>query len=231
LAVEKRVLRHELKYFIHETDYLWLRDRVAVAMPLDTNADPATRGYSIRSLYFDDILDSAVYEKVDGNPLRNKFRIRIYKMSDNIIMLEKKSKVMYYTAKDSLRITRQQCDGILSGDFNAIYPSESPLLQEFYGLTKTKHLKPKVIVDYFREAYVYPAGNVRVTFDLNIRSGLYSEDLFSGKPSSVPVLEPRMHVMEVKYDAFLPPHLKALLQGIAGERIAVSKYVLCRRFH
>jgi hypothetical protein len=231
LAVEKRVLRHELKYFIHEADYLWLRDRVATAMPLDTNADPATRGYNIRSLYFDDLLDSALFEKVDGDATRNKFRIRIYKMSDKVIMLEKKSKVMYYTAKDSLQITRQQCDGILAGDFNAIYPSESPLLQEFYGLTKTKLLKPKVIVDYFREAYVYPAGNVRITFDLNIRSGLYSEDLFSGRPASLMVLEPRTHVMEVKYDTFLPPHLKALLQGVPGQRIAVSKYVLCRRFH
>lgn len=231
MAEERRVLRHELKYLISETDYLWLRDRVATAMPLDNNADPATRGYSIRSLYFDDILDTAVFEKTQGEATRKKFRIRIYKMSDRNILLEKKSKVMYYTAKDSLRLTREQCDGILAGNYDSIYPSESPLLQEFYGLIKTKLLKPKVIVDYFREAYVYPAGNVRITFDLNLRSGLYSNDLFSGRPSSLMVLEPNTHVMEVKYDAFFPGHLRALLQGVPGQRLAVSKYVLCRRFH
>lgn len=231
MAEEQRVLRHELKYIISEAQYLWLRDRVAAVMPLDSNADPATRGYSIRSLYYDDINDGALFEKVDGDAFRSKFRIRIYRLSDKRILLEKKSKVTYYTAKDSLTLTREQCDGILTGDYNTIYPSESPLLNQFYGLIKTKLYKPKVIVDYFREAYVYPAGNVRVTFDLNLRSGLYSHNLFSGIPSSVPVLDPNMHVMEVKFDNFLPTHLKVLLQGIPGQRLAVSKYVLCRRFH
>jgi hypothetical protein len=231
LAEERRVLRHELKYLISEAAYLWLRDRIATAMPLDSNADPATRGYHIRSLYFDDLLDSALFEKVDGDILRNKFRIRIYKLSYRQILLEKKSKVSYFTAKDSLALTRAQCDSILAGDFNAIYPSESALLREFYALSRTKLLKPKVLVDYFREAYVYPAGNVRITFDLNLRSGLYSNDLFSGKPSSLPVLEANTHVMEVKYGSFLPPHLRELLQGTPGQRLAISKYVLCRRFH
>jgi hypothetical protein len=231
LAAERRVVRHELKYLIPETAYLWLRDRVAAAMPLDSNADPSTRGYSIRSLYFDDLLDSALFEKVDGDAMRNKYRIRIYKLSDRQILLEKKSKVSYYTAKDSVALTRAQCDGILAGDYNIIYPSESALLREFYALSRTRLLKPKVIVDYFREAYVYPAGNVRITFDLNLRSGLYSNDLFSGKPSSLPVLEPDTHVMEVKYDSFLPPHLRALLQDTPSQRMAISKYVLCRRFH
>lgn len=231
MAEEKRVLRHELKYIITETDYLWLRDRIAAVMPLDSYADPATRGYGIRSLYFDDILDRALFEKMEGDSLRNKYRIRIYSHNKDRILLEKKSKVMYYTAKDSLTLTREQCDALLSGDYNAIYPSESRLLQEFYGITKTRLLKPRVIVDYFREAYVYPAGNVRITFDLNVRSGLYSNDLFSGIPSTVPALEPDEHVLEVKFDAFLPSHLRALLQGIPGQRTAVSKYVLCRRFH
>jgi hypothetical protein len=231
LALEKKVLRHELKYLINDADYMWMRDRIAMAMPLDSNADPATRGYNIRSLYFDDVMESAVFEKADGDPLRNKYRIRIYNYSDKSIQLEKKSKVIYYTAKESIKLSRTQCDGILAGDFNSIYPSESALLREFYALMRTRLLKPKVIVDYFREAYVYPAGNVRITFDLNVRSGLYSNNLFSGTPSSVMVLEPNTHVLEVKYDNFLPSHLKALLQGLPGQRLAVSKYVLCRRFH
>lgn len=231
MAEESRVLRHELKYIIGEADYIWLRDRVAAVMPMDKNADPATRGYYIRSLYYDDINDGALFEKVDGDAFRSKFRIRTYRLSDKRILLEKKSKVTYYTAKDSLTLTREQCDAILAGNYDAIYPSESPLLMEFYGLIKTKCYKPKVLVDYFREAYVYPAGNVRITFDLNLRSGHYSQNLFSKIPASVPVLEPDTHVLEVKFDNFLPSHLKVLLQGLPGQRTAVSKYVLCRRFH
>jgi hypothetical protein len=231
LAEENKILRHELKYFISETQYLWLRDRIAAVMPLDSYADPTTRGYGIRSLYYDDINDGALFEKADGEALRDKFRIRIYSHNKERILLEKKSKVMYYTAKDSITLTRAQCDGVLSGDLNQIYPSQSPLLQEFYARIRTRLLKPKVIVDYFREPYVYPAGNVRITFDLNIRSGIYSNDLFSGVPASVAVLEPDIHVLEVKFDNFIPSHIRAIIQGIPGQRTAVSKYVLCRRFH
>lgn len=231
MSEEKKVLRHELKYFINETDYLWLRDRIAAVMPLDSYANPTLRGYGIRSLYYDDIADNALFEKQEGESLRDKFRIRIYSHNKDRILLEKKSKVMYYTAKDSVTLTKEQCLGILSGDYNTIYPSESPLLREFYALMRTRLMKPKVIVDYFREPYVYPAGNIRITFDLNIRSGLYGHDLFNGVPACVPALDPGTHVLEVKYDTFLPEHLRVILQGIPGQRIAVSKYVMCRRFH
>ena len=47
-------------------------------------------------------------------------------------------------------------------------------MREFYGAVAARQLRPKVLVDYFREAYTYPAGNVRVTFDLDIRSGQYA---------------------------------------------------------
>lgn len=228
---EKRVLRHELKYMLNERDYHWLRNRVAALMPLDIHADPRSRGYDIRSLYYDDAYDSALFEKVDGDLARHKYRIRIYRYSDRYILLEKKSKAAYYTLKDSARISRQQCDRILAGDYGALYETPSPLLREFYGAITTSHLRPKVLVDYFREAYTYPFGNVRVTFDLGIHSGQYAQDLFSGRPSPLPVLPSGQHVMEVKYDAFMPQPILALIQGMPGERIAVSKYVLCRRFH
>ena len=231
MSDRKKVLRHELKYRLNERDYLWLRNRVAALMPLDTHADPESRGYHIRSLYYDDAYDSALFEKVDGDLSRQKYRIRIYQFSDRYILLEKKVKAAYCTVKDSARISREQCDRILSGDYGVLYESPKPLLREFYGAITSRQLRPKVLVDYFREAYTYPAGNIRITFDLDIHSGQYAQDLFSGRPSSLPVLPCGQHVMEVKYDAFLPASIRALIQGMPGERIAVSKYVLCRRFH
>lgn len=228
---QRRALRHELKYMLSERDYHWLRNRVAALMPLDTHADPHSRGYHIRSLYYDDAYDSALFEKVDGDLSRQKYRIRIYRLSDSYILLERKVKAAYCTVKDSARISREQCDRILCGDYGVLRESQSPLLMEFYGAITSRQLRPKVLVDYFREAYTYPAGNVRVTFDLGIHSGQYAQDLFSGRPSSLPVLPCGQHVMEVKYDAFLPQPVHALIQGMPGERIAVSKYVLCRRFH
>lgn len=231
MTEENRVLRHELKYIINDHEYLWMRDRLAATMPLDRNADPATRGYFVRSLYYDDPMDSALWDKADGTKVRQKYRLRIYNHSDRRIQLERKAKVDYYTAKDSASIDREQCDRLLRGEFEAIYDPQSPLFKDFYARLRAGCYRPKVLVDYFREAYVLPVGNVRITFDRDIRSANYDVDLFSGRNGNVAVLEPHTLVMEVKYDEFLPPHIRMVLQGVVGQRMAVSKYVLCRRFH
>ncbi len=230
VALDKNVLRHELKYVLSDADYLWLRDRLMAFMPLDSNADAATRGYHIRSLYFDDPENTALFEKTNGDEYREKFRIRTYRATGDIV-LEKKSKVVYYTSKQSAKMSREQCDRLLAGDADALLESDSPLMREFYAKMRSRVLRPKVIVDYWREAYLYPAGNIRITFDRDLHSGNYSLDLFSERTSAVPVMEPGTMVMEVKYDNLFPPHIKALIQGLNAQRLAVSKYVLCRRFH
>lgn len=230
MAEEKNVLRHELKYLISESEYLWLRDRLIAFMPLDSNADAASRGYHIRSLYFDDPENTALFEKADGDEYREKFRIRTYKATGDIV-LEKKSKVVYYTAKQSATMSRDICTRLLAGDIEALLESDSPLMREFYTKIRARVLRPKVIVDYWREAYLYPAGNIRITFDRDLHSGNYSLDIFADRTSPVPVLEPGTMVLEVKYDNLFPAHIRALIQGLTANRLAVSKYVLCRRFH
>ena len=45
---------------------------------------------------------------------------------------------------------------------------------------KTQQLRPRVLVSYVREPYVYAAGNVRVTFDSNIRTSLFQRDFLNG---------------------------------------------------
>ena len=157
---QRTVLRHELKYMLNERDYLWLRNRVAALMPLDDHADPESRVYHIRSLYYDDAYDSALFEKMDGDISRQKYRIRIYHLCDSYILLEKKAKAVGCTVKDSVPITREQCDRILGGDYGVLYESPSPLMREFYGAITTRQLRPKVLVDYFREG-LYLSGGKR----------------------------------------------------------------------
>ena len=41
--------------------------------------------YHIRSLYFDDINNTALFEKQAGILTRKKYRIRIYNLEDNVI--------------------------------------------------------------------------------------------------------------------------------------------------
>ncbi|MDD3242373.1 MAG: polyphosphate polymerase domain-containing protein [Eubacteriales bacterium] len=226
-----RSLRYELKYMINEAEYLWVRDRLAALMPTDNHADPTTREYHLRSLYFDDINNSAMWEKQDGVEFRDKYRIRTYKMGKGDIVLEKKSKLGMMTAKDSAPMTRNQYEDLVFGDYNFLMPSKEPLFEEFYGKIRTQLLKPVVIVDYDREPYIYPIGNVRITFDRNLHSGQFSTDILSGEVTSVPVFDAGALIMEVKYDDILPPQVRALLGGMTAQRMAISKYTLCRRYH
>ena len=83
--------RHEWKHEISIFDVLCLRQRLSSVM----TPDPHARGgrYFVRSLYFDDLRDTALREKLDGVSRREKFRLRCYNGDDSYLVLEKKSKV------------------------------------------------------------------------------------------------------------------------------------------
>ena len=221
--------RHELKYFINPAELEALRARLQTVMDLDRhcrNGEP----YVIRSLYLDDIDNSAYYDKVAGVMSRDKYRIRIYRYSDQEIFLERKRKLGDLIQKSSVQITRRLCEQIISGDPRGLQSASSPLLQDVFVQMRTRLLRPAVIVDYVREAYTYPAENVRITFDMNLRSGLHSFDLFNAEIPTVCPLDQNTQILEVKFDNYLPDHVRGLIAGIQADRSAVSKYVLCRRF-
>jgi len=224
-------MRHEIKYFLTTGEYLVLRDKLFAAMPTDENAIGDTRGYHIRSLYFDDINNTAMWEKMDGVETRQKYRIRIYNMEDKVIHLENKMKFNQMTAKQSCTISRTLTEDILGGEWTRIPLGKDPVLDGFYAQTRVHLLRPVVIVDYYREAYTFPSGNVRVTFDKELHTGLFAHELFSKRMAPVPVLEDGMLILEVKYDDFLPPHIQGILNAANARRSAISKYGLCRRFH
>ena len=221
--------RHELKYFINRTELAALRARLRPVLAMDPHCVQG-RPYVIRSLYLDDVDDSAYMDKINGVQDRDKYRIRIYRHSDEEIFLERKRKLGDLIQKSSARITRRLCEQILSGDPRGLQTSSNPLLQDVYVQMRTKLLHPAVIVDYEREAYLHPAENVRITFDLKLRTGLHSRELFDPHVPTVCPLEPGQEILEVKFDNYLPDHIRALLDGIQADRSAVSKYVLCRRY-
>ena len=221
--------RHELKYFIHPAEVEALRTRLRGGLMLD----PHCRGgkpYVIRSLYFDDIENSAYFDKVGGVMHRDKYRIRIYRHSDAEIFLERKRKLGDLIQKSSAQITRRLCEQIIEGDPRGLYRSSNPLLQDMFVQMRTKLLRPSVIVDYEREAYLHPVENVRITFDLKLRSGMHSTDLFNPNIPTISPLDRNLEILEVKYDNYLPDHIRMLLNQTSAQRSAVSKYVLCRRF-
>ena len=221
--------RHELKYFINPAELDVLRARLRPVLELDPHC-PGGEPYFIRSLYFDDIHESAWYDKQAGVEHRDKYRIRIYHCSDKEIFLERKRKIGDFIQKSSVQITRRLCDQLCDGNPSGLYKSPNPLLQEMYVQMRTKLLRPRVIVDYAREAYIHPAEETRVTFDLNLRSGLFSHDLFNPELPTVCPHDRNVEILEVKFNNYLPGNVAALLAGVEAERSAVSKYILCRRY-
>ena len=221
--------RHELKYFINPAELEALRARLRPVLQMDSHC-AGGRPYVIRSLYFDDIADSAFYDKQAGVMHRDKYRIRIYHYSDREIFLERKRKLGDLIQKSSVQITRRLCDQLVEGDPTGLQRSDNPLLQDVFVQMRTRLLRPRVIVDYAREAYLHPAEDTRITFDLHLRSGLHSVDLFNPDLPTVCPHDRNVEILEVKFNNYLPDYIARLLHGVEAERSAVSKYILCRRY-
>jgi len=219
--------RHEYKFYINIGDYYVLRTRLKPLMKLDGNSRDSG-DYHIRSIYFDDFNDTALFEKINGINHREKFRIRFYNMDSSFIKLEKKVKDNGLTAKFSTVISAGNCNEILKGNIDWIKSSEDNLLHELYVKMKSQLFRPKLIVDYHREAYIYPIGNVRVTFDKSVKSGMFSTNVFDKDLPTMKALDPRLIILEVKFDEFIPDFISDIIQ--IGERrsTSVSKYALCR---
>lgn len=220
--------RHELKFYINSAEIEALRMRLFPVMDLDSHCRKGP--YKIRSLYFDDAYDSAYYDKLHGVMHRDKWRIRIYNDSDSVIFLERKRKAGDLIQKSSVRITRRLAERMIEGDPRGLQNAQSELLRDMFVAMRTQLLRPRVIVDYMREAFVHPVEDVRVTLDMNLRTGLNSIDLFDPNILTVPPHDRDVEILEVKYDRYLPPHINGLLAGLNADRSAISKYVICRKF-
>ena len=227
MRYDNKPLRHEIKYYINYQEYIGLRKRLSMIMQPDKYSDE-NGSYHIRSLYFDDVFDSALYEKNYGIFRRQKLRIRIYNKSSSIIKIERKRKYDKYICKESASLTQNEYKKILAGDIDFLADSNNEVKTDFLIKTKTKLLKPKVIVDYVREAYTLKDLNVRVTFDKHLMSGINSVDIFENSIVTVNAFDLPVIIMEVKFNEFLPVNIRSLLQISSSENAAISKYVICR---
>lgn len=219
--------RHEWKHEISLSDRLTLRARLGAVCRPDGHAVGGC--YQIRSLYFDNLADKALREKLDGVDRREKFRIRYYNGDTSLIHLEKKSKRGGLGAKAAAVLTPGEAQAIVDGELGWMPASGRPLVQELYSKMRSQGLRPKTIVDYTREPFTYPAGNVRVTLDYDIRTGLSRTDFLDPDCPTVPVGGPAA-ILEVKWDAFLPAVVRDIVQLEGRRSSAFSKYAACRSF-
>ncbi len=217
--------RHEWKHEITLSDMITLRQRLqAIAHPDEHALDGK---YGIRSLYFDNADDKALREKLDGVNIREKFRVRYYNGDTSLIFLEKKSKTGSLGSKKKALLTKEEAQALANGCFDWMPGHQDMLVQEFYRKINSQGLRPKTIVDYIREPYTYAPGNVRITIDYHIRTGLFHTDFLNPECPTIPI-EGSPIILEIKWDAWLPDIIRDAIQLTNRHSSAFSKYAACR---
>lgn len=217
--------RHEWKHRINYADLLILRTRLRTVLQPDSHGVGGR--YAVRSLYFDDPWDTALREKLNGTDRREKFRIRYYDGDTSLIRLEKKSRQGGLGEKQAAPLTAQEGQAIVDGRLEWMPESAHPLVRELYFKMTARGLRPKTIVDYTREAFVFPPGNVRVTLDYDIRTGLRCTDFLNPRCVTIPAGDAPL-ILEVKWDAFLPEIVRDAVRLSGRRAAAFSKYAACR---
>lgn len=124
-------------------------------------------------------------------------------------------------------MTKEEAQAITDGYFEWMPQHQNKLVQEFYRKINTQGLRPKTIVDYTREPYTYSPGNVRITIDSHIRTGLFHTDFLNPECPTIPIKGSPI-ILEVKWDAWLPDIIRDAIQLTNRHSSAFSKYAACR---
>jgi len=216
--------RYELKFIIAKQMGFFLKHDLRNIMDLDPNSRSNQLSYFIRSLYFDDPFYTAYREKVDGVEYRTKYRIRMYNQDPQTLRLECKQKAEAMTAKEQILIDQNIALKLINGDIYDIALDQDNLLSRFLVDKRHNNLVPAVIVDYDRLAFTYPFSDVRITFDENVRSGVYNHNLFDVAGIGIPIIKDYQSIVEVKFNEYLPESLVILLDTVPKFRLAISKF-------
>ena len=220
-------MREEKKFLISVAEFSAVRARLEKVMRQDSHN--GVHGYLIRSLYFDTPFDTDFFEKQAGVELRRKIRLRIYDPKQDFAMLEMKQKQGARQLKRSLRISREDAQKLIGGDYSVILNYSEPFAAEVYAFMKTRAYIPKTIVQYKRKAFTAKENKIRVTFDNQIVSTESCFDLFSQRLNMNPVLDPYDVVLEVKFNGFILNYIQSLINSVDKSELSVSKYVLARQ--
>lgn len=220
------VMRNELKYSINYFEYTTLSQKLCNVLLEDKNNGQG--GYKVRSLYFDSYQNTDFYAKLSGDEKRKKIRLRIYRHDDPQVKLEIKRKVGDLQEKKSLILSRKDAQAIIDGKYEVLLGYKSKLALELYQIMSFNGLKPVVMIEYRRKAYIHPMNNIRITLDSEIRSNEVFFDFFAKDPVLAPTDVFFQAVLELKYNHFIYGWISNILKPYNLERESLSKYMMSR---
>jgi VTC domain. len=211
--------RFEKKYLLDRDSAFLLKQRLSYILQPD-HSSPGGK-YRISSLYFDDQYNTSFYEKQNGVLRRDKFRVRFYNGRMDTIRLECKHKHDEMISKDSALITHEQYQMMLHGTYRFMRNRSASVFEKFYTAHLLKHMRPAIMIDYDRQAFIHQTGNVRITFDSNLSASMPMAS------HSFSILPYKNVVLEIKYDHFIPSFIGALLTSAPfTQQLPISKFYM-----
>lgn len=217
--------RNEFKFFINAHQKYMMANKLSKICHRDSFSD-ADGGYLISSLYFDDYNQSSFIDKLSGIRDRKKFRVRVYNYQSNVIKLERKIKRGNVIDKSHIQISKEEYDTLVSGDVSFLRHKDDVVAKDFYLYYRTKNLRPRLVVEYRREAFIYKYGDVRITFDYLLKAGVFQKDLFSNG-YMISAIPHDQIILEVKYTGYFPGVIRNIIQINNLQWQSSSKYVMC----
>jgi hypothetical protein len=226
-----RKYRNEWKYVCNEGELALLDSRLRQVLESDPYAGVNGK-YTVVSLYFDDYSNTAARANDGGCPIRYKWRIRYYLGGPTkYIHLEKKEKIYGRCHKETCMLTEEECTIIIENRdiMSLFWQTGKGLLRKFCLEVANKILRPKVMIEYERTAYVEPTTNIRITLDTNISAAYEFGRFLEGDYQKYPLQQQKQHVLEVKFDEILPGYVVNIVNQFGFQQTAFSKYYLGRK--
>jgi hypothetical protein len=223
--------RQEFKYYVTDDRLSILRQSLKEVMKVDDNALGSSSTYTITSIYFDTPFEEDFEEKVDGVKSREKFRIRTYNKNYNLIKFESKKRSETVIKKTSAIISQEDTVQLCNGDYSPLLDSDDDFLKLSYSKLTSEGYRPIVVVEYDREAYFLPYGNIRITFDKNLRTYNSDTNFLNLTTPSIPVFQENLQILEVKHSIPLPAHLRFILSKTIASRNSISKFILAQKYN
>ncbi len=215
-------MRKEIKFELNREEYYNIK-KIIDKMANENQTIMKKEEYSVKTVYFENIYNSIMQGNIDGNPNREKYRIRMYNNNLNDLFLEKKIKRENGIFKYREKITKTDVTKIYEDKIDD-FINQTELKRDFYINVKTKLLKPKIIVYYDRVAFEHHLTNCRITLDSNVSKNNVINDFFKENKKTSNIYK---FILEVKYEEFIPKYIWELLK-INMQRQKSSKYLTMR---
>ena len=231
--------RYEIKFRINHEQKTRLLEAARFALREDPHGQDAC--YRVTSIYYDTKGLDFYWQRVDGQPVRRKLRLRFYGEIDNWqevalrpCFLELKHRVGESAYKDRLRLTPEGVQRILADaaalrDVRDLVAAEHADQHEALATIEWIHgalgCEPVNVISYRREAWIgLVDSRLRLTFDQMAHA--YNPDLDTaiGTHTGLPVICPGEYIMEIKFNYAIPRWMRELVgaHGLFPQRF--SKY-------